>query len=348
MKFFGMDMGQVQGVPPGKVFEHLLQVLAVSAYVSVQYHYTSLIGVLMFFGCLFSPFVLFALGYVWWYYRTRESPYKGGFKKRNLRNLRMWQYFRAFFPMHMHKTAEIDPNKNYIFALHPRGVIGASKMAFMGAGSTDFHFKFPGLTPHILTEPSRFRFPLTREILLFSGVSADDRRNMDYILHNRGHCQKLGQVVVLALGEEDEALRHTPNKMVLAIRSRKDFIRMALKSGASLVPVLSFGESGIVNVRPSEPRSQLRQCQEFVRSVLKVPFPLISGRDMALHAGGFLPIKTSINVVVGKPIEVQRVEHPTEEQTNQLFDAYCKELEALFSEQKAKYFENPNIELSIE
>jgi 2-acylglycerol O-acyltransferase 2 len=81
---------------------------------------------------------------------------------------------------------------------------------------------------------------------------------------------------------------------------------------------------------------------------LKVPFPLISGRDMALHAGGFLPIKTSINVVVGKPIEVQRVEHPTEEQTNQLFDAYCKELEALFSEQKAKYFENPNIELSIE
>lgn len=348
MRFFGMDMGPARGVPPGKVFERMLQALSVVAYMLVQYHYTSIIGVLMFFSCLFSPFFLLAWGYAWWYYSTRESAFKGGFKRRNLRNLKMWRYFRAFFPMHLHKTAEMDTSKNYIFALHPRGIIGASKMAFFGAGSTDFHFKFPGLTPHILTEPSRFRFPLTREVLLFSGVSADDRRNMDFILHNKGHCVRKGQVVVLTVGEEDEVLRHTPNKMVLAFRSRKDFIRTALKTGASLVPVISFGESGIVNVRPSEPRSRLRQCQEFVRSVLRIPFPFVSSRDMALHGFGFLPIRTNINVVVGKAIEVQRVEQPTEEQTNQLFDAYCKELEALFNENKSKYLENPNVELSIE
>lgn len=34
-----------------------------------------------------------------------------------------WQYLRDYFPVRLVKTAELSPNRNYIFGYHPHGIL---------------------------------------------------------------------------------------------------------------------------------------------------------------------------------------------------------------------------------
>lgn len=327
--------------------DRILQTLSVVSYLAIAYGYTSLVGFLTFLCCFFSPFFLFAFGYAYWYYSTIDHPFKGGYNFKFLKNLPIWKYFRDYFPIRLHKTADIDASRNYIFAVHPTGILNAGAMSFFGTGSTDFDRNFPGITPHLLTHKAQFYFPLTRELLLFSGAGADDRRSMEWVLNNRGLWSKKGQACVLTVADNDEILEQKPGRITLAIKSRKDFIRASLQTGASIVPVFAFGEHNVYEVTPSKPGSLLRSIQEKVRGCTNIPFPLISGRGVTRHSFGFLPLRRPVDVVVGKPIDVHKVEHPTHEQINQVFETYQKEIENLFNEHKGKYLQDKNTVLQF-
>lgn len=56
-----------------------------------------------------------------------------------------------------------------------------------------------------------------------------------------------GRVVVLVVGGADEALEAFPGRNTLTLARRQGFVREALKAGAHLVPVYSFGENDIFN-----------------------------------------------------------------------------------------------------
>ncbi len=105
----------------GNFSDWLMQSVAVSSFLLVVFHYTSVLGVFTFLGCLFSPFFLFAFGYAFWYYKTVDHAYKGGYNVKILRNLMLWKHFRDYFPVKIHRTQELDSTKNYIFGLHPSG-----------------------------------------------------------------------------------------------------------------------------------------------------------------------------------------------------------------------------------
>ncbi len=102
-------------------YDNVMQQVAVSAYLLVVFHYTCLLGIVWFVGCLFSPFFLVAFGYAYWYYRTCDHPFKGGYNVKFLRSLMIWKYFRDYFTIRVHKTQELDINKNYVVGLHPAG-----------------------------------------------------------------------------------------------------------------------------------------------------------------------------------------------------------------------------------
>ena len=40
--------------------------------------------------------------------------------------LPVWRYAASFYPAKIIKTAELDPNGNYIFAAHPHGIFCSS------------------------------------------------------------------------------------------------------------------------------------------------------------------------------------------------------------------------------
>ena len=54
-----------------------------------------------------------------------------------------------------------------------------------------------------------------------------------------------GRAIVLVLGGAAESLNAHPGRLELVLRSRKGFVRIALQTGASLVPCLGYGENDL-------------------------------------------------------------------------------------------------------
>ena len=50
---------------------------------------------------------------------------------------------------------------------------------------------------------------------------------------------------MLVLGGAAESLNAHPGKLELVLRGRKGFVRIALQTGASLVPCLGYGENDL-------------------------------------------------------------------------------------------------------
>lgn len=67
------------------------------------------------------------------------------------------------------RTARLDPQRNYLFAFHPHGVLAAGAFANFCTEATGFGVLFPGLRPHLLTLPCWFRLPLWREYVMCGG-----------------------------------------------------------------------------------------------------------------------------------------------------------------------------------
>ena len=80
------------------------------------------------------------------------------------------------------QTADLPPDRRYVFGYHPHGVIGMGAIANFGTDATGFSRLFPGLTPHLLTLANNFHLPLYRELLLALGVSSVSMKSCQNIL----------------------------------------------------------------------------------------------------------------------------------------------------------------------
>ena len=83
---------------------------------------------------------------------------------------------------------------------------------------------------------------------------------------------------MLAVGGAEESLDAFPGTYKLTLRNRKGFVRVALKAGASLVPVMSFGENELWTALPNPDGSKIRKFQETMKRMLRFTFPVIHGR----------------------------------------------------------------------
>lgn len=52
--------------------------------------------------------------------------------------LAVWRYAAAFYPAKIIKTAELDPEGNYIFAAHPHGIFCSSLFLAFATEGMDF------------------------------------------------------------------------------------------------------------------------------------------------------------------------------------------------------------------
>lgn len=109
------------------------------------------------------------LVYLVWYLYDRQSPYQGGKRVQFFRTARVWNYFRDFFPLTLYKYCDLDPDKNYLFALHPHGVLCVSHFCCFATEATGFSELFPGITPHLLVLDGHFQFPLYRDYMMTTG-----------------------------------------------------------------------------------------------------------------------------------------------------------------------------------
>lgn len=228
--------------------------------------------------------------------------------------------------------------RKYLFAIHPHGIISMGAFCAIGTEGANWSSLFPGVLTHVLTLASNFYFPFYRQYLLALGLASVSKTSCMNLLNNN-------QNICIVVGGARESMLAQPGKCELVLDCRKGFIKVALRSGATLVPVISFGENDAYDQVDFKEGSFGHRALEWMTHNLGFCIPLFHARGISSKAKGFIAYNRPINVVVGRPIEVPLEENPTREQVEEYHLAYVRELKQLFAENVNKY--TPGVELKI-
>uniref|UniRef100_A0A6S8IM82 Acyltransferase n=1 Tax=Dunaliella tertiolecta TaxID=3047 RepID=A0A6S8IM82_DUNTE len=254
-----------------------------------------------------------------------------------LRRWKLWDHFAAYFPARIIKTHDLPADKGpYLFNVAPHGVCVYSAWAAFDTDGCGFPHLFPGLDVRALTLKSNFRLPLVREFLLLHGVCDVSKKSCLSIL-SRGPASG----IMLAAGGASESLLTQPGCYDLVLAKRKGFVRVALQTGASLVPVLFFGENDLYEVHIPQKGSSLEKLQTNMLRYLGFTIPLFWG--VGFFGGrGLLPRRMPLNIVIGKPLKVGKFEGSTHseefaQQVDSVHQQYTASLIELWDAHKNKF-----------
>ena len=181
-----------------------------------------------------------------------------------------------YFPIRLHKTCDLPPDRSYIFCYHPHGIISLGAFGNFATEATGFEEKYPGIDLRVLTLRANFRIPFFGFYFSFMGLCDASKESCNYILQ-KGN----GNSILLVLGGAREALDARPSReYILTLKDRKGFIKIGLANGASLVPVFSFGENDLYDQMPNPRGSRLRRIQTAIRKRLGYSTPFLRGRPL--------------------------------------------------------------------
>eukprot|EP00943_MAST-04B_sp_MAST-4B-sp1_P000247 g247.t1 len=126
-----------------------------------------------------------------------------------------------------------------------------------------------------------------------------------------------------------------PKTNDFTLLKRKGFVKVAMESGASIVPVIGFGENDLftpvkVNI--------VKQYQSFLHKTLGFFFPIFYGRGMFQYNFGFLPYRRQITVVIGEPLDCSgHVGKVTNKSVDEIHARYLTALQNLYDKHKDQY-----------
>lgn len=189
--------------------------------------------------------------------------------------------------------------------------------------------------------------PIQRELLLNAGLSSASANSLTALLtqsndpadeSNKDGFTSNG--VGLIVGGAREALQTRPNTYKFVLKNRKGFARIALQTGAPIVPVLSFGENEIYEVIDYQAGSLGRLIHDIIKWFTNVSLAHYNGRGYFQYNYGLIPRRRPITTVIGAPIPVHKTPNPTDEDINRTHAIFCTQLNELFETHKGKYVEN--------
>jgi len=285
----------------------------------------------------FSNFwlLLWLLYVAWVFVYDQRAPSTGTRMNLWVRRLPYWKYFRDYFPAELVKTADLDPNKSYIFGAHPHGIIGLSLWANFSNEYSGFRELYPGVDVRLGTLTTNFQIPLVREYNLAIGLADVSKPTIMSLL--KKHIS-----IIIVVGGAAESLNARPGNTELVLQGRKGFVKLALQTGSSLVPIYSFGENELYDQLPNPEGSAVRKFQEWTKSHLGWTLPIINGRGVWNYSYGLLPRRHHIMTVIGSPIDCPKIEEPSEEQVNEYHTKYIQSLSQLYEDFKEKANQREN------
>nr|AZI70899.1 acyl-CoA:diacylglycerol acyltransferase 2.3 [Lobosphaera incisa]QIT07021.1 type-2 diacylglycerol acyltransferase DGAT2C [Lobosphaera incisa] len=228
----------------------------------------------------------------------------------------------------------LDPNGKYIFGYQPHGLfpIGAAYLPLMPAWAK----LFPGINPVTLIASVVFHTPLIRDLCSWSGLRQVSRRTFIHTLSERGS-------VVLVPGGQAE-LVHTwrmfQKRQWVCYTKHRGFIRLAIEQGASLVPIVVFGEINALRNLISIP-----QLQQWTYKKIGFPVPYLLVGRWGISP---LPSQTGLKFVIGEPIAPPKHEPGTpvdDAPLKEMHDKYYEAVAALFTKHKPSFPSYADVEL---
>jgi len=251
------------------------------------------------------------------------------------RNNSFYKHFRDYYPMRLMKgnsKVEYDPKKNFLFCYHPHGVQAAGAVGF-GANCCGYDELFPGIKTHIQTLAINWKIPLMREAFIFLGAGNASKP----ALLNTLNPKNPGSSALLVTGGALESMYAQPYTSKVVLKSRAGFVKLALQTGSSLVPVWGYGENNLYdNLAASSPK--ILKIQRQIQKAISFAPLLVTGRGVFSYSGGLLPRRRPISVVVGPPIHVGKADPtPSQERIEEVHAQYLKAVVELFTTYKDIY-----------
>ncbi|ODO09511.1 hypothetical protein I350_03114 [Cryptococcus amylolentus CBS 6273] len=278
-----------------------------------------------------------------------RAPLHGGRPQEWARYSSLWTYFaREYIPTYDECIeADLPPDRPYLFGYHPHGIIGMGAFATFATEGTSFSEYFPGLKPHLLTLESNFKIPFYRELLLIHGCGSVSKKSCANVLS-----QGPGSAIAIVIGGAAESLSAHPGTADLTLKKRFGFVKLAIREGADLVPVFSFGENDVsVHVGANAKGSMVYKLQKRFQKAFGFTLPLFYGRGAEVLPTQLTkdvkPFRHPIVSVVGKPIHVERDPHPSDEKVRALQREYITELTRLWEKYKDLYARHRTKELTF-
>ncbi|WWC98107.1 hypothetical protein V866_004998 [Kwoniella sp. B9012] len=303
------------------------------------------ICLIVFLLCLsFPPFWLILIPYLIWT-QFDTAPDYGGRPKEWARRFFFWTYFAQYYPCSIVKEAELTPDRPYLFGYHPHGIIGMGAFATFATEGTNFSEYFPGIKPHLLTLESNFKIPFYRDILMAHGICSVAKKSCANILS-----QGPGTAIAIVVGGATESLSAHPGTADLTLKRRFGFIKMAIREGADLVPVFSFGENDIYEQLANAKGSWVYKIQKNFQKMFGFTLPLFYGRGLFNYNYGLMPFRhpiVSVASIVGKPIHVKKDPHPSDEAVQEMQQLYIEELMRIWDRYKDLYARGRTKELTL-
>ncbi|XP_020287975.1 2-acylglycerol O-acyltransferase 2-A-like [Pseudomyrmex gracilis] len=339
-----MNILGVKFAPLNVPLERRLQTLAAATWFVIL----SLNGVL---GFLIAGYLLLytqtirylMLLYLVWMYYDWDTCNRGGRSHRWTGWARNNPYCRLlcdYYPAKLVKTADLNPNKTYVFVYVPHGILPTGMMCAFGTDVLGFKDLFPGLEIRSVVLDQHFMTPFFREYTLAGGCIASNARSLEYALSSPPEEPYTGKAVTLIPGGASEALESKPGTYRTLIKRRKGFVKLALKNGAALVPVISFGETNLYNQLHAPEGSLLRRVQNWIRKYIGLAPVIISGRGFFQYSFGLIPKRSPITVVVGSSLELPKMSTPTSEQIDEYHKKFVNLLSTTFETEKHKYIKD--------
>ncbi len=212
-------------------------------------------------------------------------------------------------------------NRGTIYALEPHDVL-----PFAAFSLNPIINRIPGgRNICFLVSSANFRIPFLRQIYSWVGSLPADKETFLSRL-------EAGKSLCICPGGVQEILnmdpRHKPRDLVLYLRKRKGFIKLALQTGSPIVPVFCFHLDESYRICWL-PRGKLMEA--FSRWAGYFPL-LYWGRWNILQG---IPRPNKLTVVIGLPIHVPKEgSHVLIESVDKYHGIFLKELEALFERHK--------------
>lgn len=211
----------------------------------------------------------------------------------------------------------VEKSGQALFTLEPHGILPMSIIAFH-----PLHFKAKTKLSSGMTNAC-FMIPFMRHIYTWVRAESVDKTNLLKRI-------KSGYSPVFCPGGVQEvAFMGNKKEVVLFLKSRYGFIKLALQHGLELVPVFAFGLDDLFDY--TIPKNGIFKYLGRKLGFLPLYFSGLWGVP-------FGPAKPNpITVVIGKPIKVTKVAEPTAEDIAKLQEVYLAGMTRLYETYKDKF-----------
>jgi diacylglycerol O-acyltransferase 2, plant len=219
----------------------------------------------------------------------------------------------------------------FVVGLEPHGVLPLSIISFAAYyahGDEEVYAMKGGFTPTMrsaraLASAAIFNVPFVRHLWTWLGLDPISKRRMVDML-------RAGRTVVMIPGGVAECMAMERGVETLYLRKRFGFIKVAIQTGAHLVPAFTFGQSEAYGYWRLGPPFVPKRVANWLSETFAFAPMVFWGKFCSP-----IPYATPLHTVVGKAIPVKQNDNPTNTEVAAKLEEFIDAMTTLFETHKA-------------